>query len=132
MEEKVRERENQFELIMHTSKQLQGTFFPTALCTLAMQTFTESVGGVSAGISINLCSGCSLPHQVHEITAMVKMPCEHNYHLLCFAAMCELRTECIVSGCHERLPTGWCTKLMGQGHLTPMSSKLISLECYIC
>ena len=91
MEEKLRERDNQLELIMHTSKKLHGTFFPTALCTLAIQTFTESVGGVSARISINFCSGCGLPHKVHEITVMVKMPCKQSYyHLLCFTAMCEL------------------------------------------
>ena len=125
MEEKVNNCESQLQLLRHIGKILPSSFLPTALCNLAMGTFTENIGGICAGTTINLCTGCGLPLAIQEISARVKMPCGHSYHLLCFAAACSLCTECRAFNCQQRMPTELCCKHIGQGPPnTPISGKI--------
>ena len=125
MEEKANNCESQLQLLRHIRKMLQGSVFPTALCNLAMGTFTESIGGVCAETTINPCIDCDLPLAVQEISATVKMPCGHSYHFLCFATACSLCTKCIAFNCQQRMPTELCCKHIGQGPPnSPISGKI--------
>ena len=126
MEAKVHAYESQLQLLLHTSKMLQGSFLPTTLCNLAMSTLRESTGGEYVRVMLDLCTGCGVPLAAQEITAMVKMSCKHSYHLLCFATACSLWTKCSASNCQQRLPKDYCSELTGQGHATtPFSGKII-------
>ncbi len=126
MEAKVNACEGQLQLLMHMSKMLQGSSIPTALCNLAMASFTESIEGVCNGTTINPCSGCSLPLEAKGTNATVKMPCGHSYHLLCFAVACSLSTKCRDVTCQQMIPEEWCWKPTKQRHpITPTSGKIV-------